>query len=102
MVMGVISNPRVPETKQVNLYQNGFLSWNSAAELAQGAGIDLSPQIGTLDCEKVVEPQTGKAVPGFCPKAVHVCPKPLAVISRRAAKKNFFIATGVKIIEYGC
>lgn len=31
------------------------------------------PQMGTELCEKVVVPQTGKAVEGFWPSAVHVC-----------------------------
>lgn len=75
MVLGVITKPKVPALKQVNLYQNGFLSVSGVG--LQGPGTCLSPQIGTEIMLKVSVPHTGKAVPGFWPKVVQViCEKP--------------------------
>jgi len=38
--------------------------------LQVGEGTTLPPQIGTLLCVKVLVPQTGNAVEGFCPGAL--------------------------------
>jgi hypothetical protein len=68
----------VPAEKQVNLYQNGFLSVSTTAVEEHGAGITRSPQMGTDAMLKVSVPQTGKAVPGFCPSVPHnTCVKPV-------------------------
>jgi len=39
--------------------------------VAQGPGIRLPPQLGTVVWENTLVPQTGKAVAGFCPSVVH-------------------------------
>ena len=64
MVAGVITNPRVPSVKAVNLYQKGLTS-DKPSSLEQGLGINRPPHKGTSFWEKVAVPQTGKAVEGF-------------------------------------
>jgi len=46
LLSGLIVNPKVPSSKQVNWYQYGFLSVKTA--LGQELGIDFTPQIGTF------------------------------------------------------
>jgi hypothetical protein len=83
MVLGVISKPKVPALKQVNLYQNGFLSVSGVG--LQGPGTCLSPQIGTGNNTKSIRATYRKSSSGgFWPKVVQViCEKPFP------AKKNY-------------
>ena len=60
--------PNVPDVKQVNLYQNGFISVKGS--VLHGPGIVLPPQYGTVLWLKVAIPHTGKAVEGVCPGVV--------------------------------
>jgi len=93
--MGLILKPSVPDWKQVNLYQYGLTSVTSAQLLV---GTDLPPQSGTLACEKVLVPQTGKAVDGFCPGAVQVCAsRPVQNITMYIAVRRNLIVLVVPI-----
>jgi len=49
----------------------------------------LFPQMGTEFCTKTDDPQTGKAVEGFCPSSVHSCALPCKTnrVSMRYKKK---------------
>jgi hypothetical protein len=98
-VLGVIWKPNVPVAKQVNLYQNGFLS-EKGPRGQGGAGMLLPPQNGTVVCEKTEVPQTGKAVAGFCPSAVQICDFPCASIEKQKANSNsiFFIISAAKLL----
>ena len=92
--MGVITKPSVPEVKQVNLYQKGFLSSNKVPLHLEGTV--LPPQIGTDNCEKEAVPQTGKAVSGFCPKVEHTWAVKLLEKNKKSIKQNssvFFITS---------
>ena len=98
--MGLIRKPNVPPVKQVNLYQKGFLSENGA--LGQGGdGIERPPQYGTVVCENMVVPQTGKAVDGFCPNVVQVWALPCIIIEKQKAKtiSTFLIISAVKLLQ---
>ena len=54
----------MPDWKQVNLYQNGFLSEIGSVEQA-GEGNLIPPQTGTVFCVNTLVPHTGKAVYGL-------------------------------------
>ena len=93
-MLGVILKPSVPDSKQVNLYQKGFTSVK-ILEAQVGAGRERPPQIGTLLWAKVLVPQTGKAVDGFCPGVVQVCaPRLPKMTAIKKAVKNIFMNSG--------
>ena len=98
--MGLIRKPNVPPAKQVNLYQNGFLS--EKGPLGQdGAGTERTPQNGTVVCEKTVVPQTGNAVDGFCPSVVQVWPLLCIIIVKQTTSSTsiFLIISAVKLLQ---
>ena len=98
--MGLIRKPSVPPAKQVNLYQNGFLSEKGA--LGQGGdGIERPPQYGTVVCENIVVPQTGKAVDGFCPNVVQVWALLCIIVEKQKenSKSIFLSISKVKLLQ---
>ena len=56
-------------------------------------GSVLPPQAGTEVCVKILVPQTGNAVDGFCPNVLQDCDQPLTDKTVKNKQKNMILPT---------